>query len=160
MTRTRILAVTLGALLAFAACGSDDKKEEETTTTPPSESSEPVGDTTSFTVASTIPATTDALPPWDGDPEAAVGALQSHLDGVHSSADYYAAITGVSVDPGTGLGIIETSLDDQESDLGIALCGDAAMVAWGDPAGLTGLNVIDVNGNLLASGTPASACGA
>jgi hypothetical protein len=119
---------------------------DETTTTAPA-----VDETT--TTAASEPA-------WDGDAEAAVDAVQSHLETVHGSADYYASITGVSVDPATGVGVIETSLTDEPdaADLALAACGDAATVAWGEPANLARLDAADGNGNVLATGTLADGC--
>jgi hypothetical protein len=160
MTRTKLLALGLGLTVLFAACGDDDDDSSTSTTATPSESSAPdVAEPEPTDAATTTVAadTTVAGPgAWDGDAEAAVAAVQGHLDGVHAGAAYYGSITGVSVDPTYGVGTIETTLTDAAA--AVSACTDAAMVAWGDPANLLGLDVTDGNGNVLALGSAASAC--
>ncbi len=162
-TRTiapRILVLVGVAALAFAACGDDDS-DPATSTDAPEE-----------TTASTAPTatepdatTTTAEQPgpsglWEGDAEAAVEAVQSHLDTVHPGAAYYDRLTGVSVNEANGVAAIETSLSDETDavDLAVTLCTDAAMVAYGDPANLNGLDVLDGNGNVLALGAAGGSC--
>lgn len=154
-----VSTLALSAVTALAACGDDD--EDAGDTSAPSatvaETTEPAAvDTTA--AETTVAETTVGEPAWEGDANAAIGAVQGHLDSVHSSSAYYGSITGISVDPASGVGVIETTLTDAAA--ATSACVDAAMVAWGDPAALTRLDVIDANGNVLATGSPDTSCAA
>ncbi len=161
MTRTRALAPIIAAGLLFAACSSDDDATATSTTAPTSAATdEPTTPPTE--PPTTIAATeTTVAEPWTGDPEAAIAAIEGHLDSVHSGAAYYPQFVGVAIDPANGRASIETSLDPEAVDAktyALSVCTDAAMVAFTDSAGVRGVDVLDGAGNIVASISEGGEC--
>jgi hypothetical protein len=151
MTRTRALAPILAAGLFFAACSGDD--DTSSTTAAPVDETAPDSTEAPTTAApTTLPdSETTVAEPWKGDAEAAIAAIQGHLDTVHSGAAYYPQFVGVAIDPETGRASIETSLDPAAVDAktyALAVCTDAAMV---DPAAVRAMDVLDSAGNVVAT---------
>jgi hypothetical protein len=160
--RTSRIAVALLVapfLLVAAACG-DDSGTTTTARVTTSTTSTTVTDYRS-TTATTKPAEpTTTTGSWGGDAQAAVEAIQGHLDSVHGSDPTTAKVTGVAVDPATGVASVETSLGGSDTDAANTLCVNASMVAFSAPASVTRLDVTDGNGNVLVTATKDAACSA
>ncbi len=151
MTRTRAFAPIIAAGLLFAACSTEnDPSNTILPSQPAADSTTPLTEPTTTTIVATE---TTAAEPWEGDAAAAIGAIQDHLDSVHSGAAYYPQFVGVAIDPAAGRASIETSLDPTAVDTktyALSVCADAAMVAFSSPARVRGIDVLDAAGNIVA----------